>query len=172
MTSNDTTGSHLSMTTQSNSRGEHAATTTDACPFRGTRIGGALGSEPQLDHWWPNRLKVELLHQDPPQANPFGNDFDYAAAFAALDLDAIKDDIKTFLTTSVAWWPSDYHNYGPQMVRMTWHAAGTYRIADGRGGAGEGMQRFAPINSWWDNGNTDKSRRLLWPIKQKTAYEI
>ncbi len=146
---------------------EHAADTMEGCPFRGTRIGGALGSEPQLDHWWPNRLKVELLHQDPTAANPFGADFDYAAEFSKLDLDAVKADIKEFLTTSVDWWPSDYGNYGPQMVRMAWHAAGTYRIADGRGGAGEGMQRFAPIGSWWDNGNTDKSRRLLWPIKQK-----
>jgi len=146
---------------------EHAADTTEECPFRGTRIGGALGSEPQLDHWWPNRLKVELLHQDPAAANPFGGEFDYAAEFSKLDLDAVKADIKEFLTTSVDWWPSDYGNYGPQMVRMAWHGAGTYRIADGRGGAGEGMQRFAPIGSWWDNGNTDKSRRLLWPIKQK-----
>lgn len=155
------------MTIQTNADNEHAATTSEACPFRGTRIGGSLGSEPQLDHWWPNRLKVELLHQDPPQANPFGDEYDYAAEFARLDLDEVKRDITSFLTTSVPWWPSDYHNYGPQMVRMAWHSAGTYRIADGRGGAGQAMQRFAPINSWWDNGNTDKSRRLLWPIKQK-----
>ncbi|WP_294643663.1 catalase/peroxidase HPI [uncultured Aureimonas sp.] len=137
------------------------------CPFGGTRISGAAGSEPQIDHWWPNRLKVELLHQEPPAANPLGPDFDYAEAFKALDLQAVKSDIKAFLTTSVSWWPSDYGNYGPQMIRMAWHSAGTYRIADGRGGAGQGMQRFAPVNSWWDNGNTDKSRRLLWPIKQK-----
>ncbi len=155
------------MTIHMNSDQEHAADVSDACPFRGTRIGGALGSEPQLDHWWPNRLKVELLHQDPFQANPFGEDFDYATEFAGLDLDAVKADIDAFLTTSVDWWPSDYGNYGPQMVRMAWHSAGTYRIADGRGGAGQAMQRFAPIGSWWDNGNTDKSRRLLWPIKQK-----
>ena len=160
------------MTISADSHQEHAATTIDACPFRGTRIGGALGSEPQLDHWWPNRLKVELLHQDPVQANPFGEDFDYASEFAKLDLDAVKADIKSFLTTSQPWWPSDYHNYGPQMVRMAWHSAGTYRIADGRGGAGQGMQRFAPINSWWDNGNTDKSRRLLWPIKQKYGRRL
>ncbi|EAU39712.1 haem catalase/peroxidase [Fulvimarina pelagi HTCC2506] len=137
------------------------------CPFGGTRIGGAQGSEPQLDHWWPNRLKVELLHQDPIEANPLGKSFDYAKAFKTLDLDEVKKDIKAFLTSSVDWWPSDYGNYGPQMIRMAWHSAGTYRRADGRGGASEGMQRFAPINSWWDNGNTDKSRRLLWPIKQK-----
>ena len=140
--------------------------TMGACPFRGTRVEGAIGSEPQLDYWWPNRLKVELLHQNPIQANPL-KDLDYAEAFSSLDLPAVKADIRALLTSSVDWWPSDYGNYGPQMIRMAWHAAGTYRIADGRGGAGQGMQRFAPINSWWDNGNTDKSRRLLSPIKLK-----
>ena len=137
------------------------------CPFGGDRIGGVVGTPPALSDWYPERLKVESLHQDGPQANPLGEGFDYAAAFNALDFAALKQDIKSFLTTSVPWWPSDYKNYGPQMVRMAWHSAGTYRIADGRGGAGEALQRFAPINSWWDNGNTDKSRRLLWPIKQK-----
>jgi catalase-peroxidase len=136
------------------------------CPFRGTRIGGAIGSKPQVDDWWPNRLQVELLHQNLPQANPL-RDFDYKGAFAKIDFEQLKSDIKLLLTDSKEWWPADYGNYGPQMVRMAWHAAGTYRIADGRGGASQGMQRFAPINSWWDNGNTDKSRRLLWPIKQK-----
>jgi catalase-peroxidase len=137
------------------------------CPFGGDAIGGAVGTPPALSDWYPNRLKVELLHQNGPQANPLGGEFDYKAEFDKLDFYALKQEIKTFLTTSVAWWPSDYGNYGPQMIRMAWHAAGTYRIADGRGGAGEALQRFAPINSWWDNGNTDKSRRLLWPIKQK-----
>ncbi|WP_102107664.1 catalase/peroxidase HPI [Oceaniglobus roseus] len=141
------------------------------CPFRGTRIGGAIGSEPTIDHWWPNRLKVELLHQDPPAANPL-SDHDYRKAFEALDLEAVKADLRAFMTTSVDWWPCDYGHYGPQMVRMAWHSAGTYRIADGRGGASRAMQRFAPINSWWDNGNTDKSRRLLWPIKQKYGAAI
>ncbi|AFY56552.1 catalase/peroxidase HPI [Rivularia sp. PCC 7116] len=136
------------------------------CPFRGTRVGGALGSKPQTDDWWPNRLQVELLHQNSPLANPLG-DFDYKQAFQKIDFQQLKKDIKTLLTDSKDWWPADYGNYGPQMIRMAWHAAGTYRIADGRGGASRGMQRFAPINSWWDNGNTDKSRRLLWPIKQK-----
>ena len=136
------------------------------CPFGGDRIGGALGTPPALSDWYPNRLKVEQLHINSPQANPL-RDFDYTAAFNRIDLEALKQEIKTFLTTSVAWWPSDYGNYGPQMVRMAWHAAGTYRIADGRGGAGEALQRFAPVESWWDNGNTDKSRRLIWPIKQK-----
>ncbi|KQI69729.1 hydroperoxidase [Loktanella sp. 3ANDIMAR09] len=145
---------------------DHAAT-QGACPFRGTRIGGAQGSEPNVNHWWPNRLKVEALYQDPPQANALGRDFDYAAANAKIDHKALWEDVRAFLHTPVDWWPSDYGHYGPQMNRMSWHSAGTYRIADGRGGAGEGMQRFAPINSWWDNGNTDKSRRLLAPIKAK-----
>ena len=137
------------------------------CPFGGDRVGGAFGTPPTLENWYPHRLRVELLHQNGLAADPLGPDFDYAAAFARIDLAALKGDIKQFLTTSVAWWPSDYNNYGPQMVRMAWHSAGTYRIADGRGGAGTGMQRFAPISSWWDNGNTDKSRRLLQPIKHK-----
>ena len=142
------------------------AATQGGCPFRGTRVGGAIGSEPQLDHWWPNRLKVELLNQNAPRANPL-RDVDYAAAFAGLDYEAVKADLRELMTSSVDWWPSDYGNYGPQMIRMAWHSAGTYRIADGRGGAEGGMQRFAPLNSWWDNGNIDKSRRLIWPIKQK-----
>ncbi len=140
---------------------------TGRCPFGGDRVGGALGTPPGLSDWYPNRLKVEQLHANGPQADPLGADFDYAAAFETIDYAALKQDIKAFLTTSVAWWPSDYGNYGPQMIRMAWHAAGTYRIADGRGGAGEALQRFAPVESWWDNGNTDKSRRLIWPIKQK-----
>ena len=140
---------------------------TGRCPFGGDRIGGALGTPPALSDWYPNRLKVEQLHANGTQANPLGADFDYAEAFDKIDYTVLKQDIKAFLTTSVAWWPSDYGNYGPQMIRMAWHAAGTYRISDGRGGAGEALQRFAPVESWWDNGNTDKSRRLIWPIKQK-----
>jgi catalase-peroxidase len=142
------------------------------CPFGGDRIGGAVSTPPALSDWYPNRLKVELLHQNGPQANPLGEDFDYAEAFSKIDLEALKQEIKSFLTSSVDWWPSDYHNYGPQMIRMAWHSAGTYRIADGRGGAGEALQRFAPINSWWDNGNTDKSRRLIAPIKQKYGSSL
>ena len=137
------------------------------CPFGGDRIGGAQGVRPTLDNWYPHRLKTEVLHQNGLAADPLGADFDYATEFNKIDLDALKSDIKAFLTTSVPWWPSDYGNYGPQMIRMAWHSAGTYRIADGRGGAGTGMQRFAPISSWWDNGNTDKSRRLLQPIKHR-----
>lgn len=145
---------------------------TGKCPFGGDRIGGAAGTPPQLSDWYPNRLKVELLHHNGPQANPLGADFNYAEAFGKIDLAELKREIKQFLTSSVAWWPSDYGNYGPQMIRMAWHAAGTYRIADGRGGAGEALQRFAPISSWWDNGNTDKSRRLIWPIKQKYGASL
>ncbi len=136
------------------------------CPFGGDRIGGAHTSPPTLEEWYPDRLRVEMLHQNGPQANPLA-DFDYKSAFEKINYEQLKADIRSFLTSSVAWWPSDYGNYGPQMIRMAWHSAGTYRIADGRGGAGEGLQRFAPISSWWDNGNTDKSRRLIWPIKQK-----
>jgi catalase-peroxidase len=136
------------------------------CPFGGNTIGGAETSRPTLHDWYPDRLRVEQLHTDGPAADPL-RDFDYEAAFNAIDLDELKGDIKSFLTTSVSWWPSDYGNYAPQMIRMAWHSAGTYRIADGRGGAGQALQRFAPISSWWDNGNTDKSRRLLWPIKKK-----
>ena len=141
------------------------------CPFRGTRIGGAIGTHPQVDDWWPNRLQVELLHQDQPAANPI-SDENYIEAFNKIDFQQLKKDIKGLLVDSKDWWPADYNNYGPQMVRMAWHAAGTYRIADGRGGAGQAMQRFAPINSWWDNGNTDKSRRLLWPIKKKYGASL
>ena len=137
------------------------------CPFGGDRVGGAFGTPPTLENWYPNRLRVELLHQNGLSADPLGVEFDYAAEFQKIDFNALKQDIKQFLTSSVDWWPSDYNNYGPQMIRMAWHSAGTYRISDGRGGAGTAMQRFAPINSWWDNGNTDKSRRLLQPIKHK-----
>ncbi|GAA3522929.1 catalase/peroxidase HPI [Aquimarina addita] len=143
----------------------------DTCPFRGTRIGGAIGTPPQTDDWWPNRLQVELLHQEQPAANPIYKE-NYNEKFNALDFESLKRDIKELLVDSKDWWPADYNNYGPQMIRMAWHSAGTYRIADGRGGAGQAMQRFAPINSWWDNGNTDKSRRLLWPIKKKYGTHI
>ncbi|WP_104125907.1 catalase/peroxidase HPI [Cryobacterium sp. Y57] len=138
-----------------------------ALPAGGDHLGGAFGQSPTLDSWYPQRLRVELLHRNGVDADPLGADFDYAAAFATIDLTTLKSDIKRLLTTSVDWWPADYGNYGPQMIRMAWHAAGTYRIADGRGGAGTAMQRFAPIGSWWDNGNTDKSRRLLQPIKHQ-----
>ncbi|MET9498919.1 catalase/peroxidase HPI [Streptomyces sp. NPDC006552] len=122
--------------------------------------------------WWPERLNLKILAKNPAVANPLGDDFDYAAAFNALDLPAVKRDIAEVLTTSQDWWPADFGNYGPLMVRMAWHSAGTYRISDGRGGAGAGQQRFAPLNSWPDNGNLDKARRLLWPVKQKYGQSI
>jgi len=117
--------------------------------------------------WWPERLNLKILAKNPPAANPLGADFDYAEAFKSLDLAAVKQDIAEVLTTSQEWWPADFGNYGPLMIRMAWHSAGTYRISDGRGGAGSGQQRFAPLNSWPDNANLDKARRLLWPIKRK-----
>ncbi|PAZ17658.1 catalase/peroxidase HPI [Streptomyces sp. SA15] len=122
--------------------------------------------------WWPERLNVKILAKNPVVANPLGEEFDYAEAFKALDLDAVKQDIAEVLTTSQDWWPADFGNYGPLMIRMAWHSAGTYRISDGRGGAGAGQQRFAPLNSWPDNGNLDKARRLLWPVKKKYGQNI
>ncbi|HEU5429321.1 MAG TPA: peroxidase family protein, partial [Actinocrinis sp.] len=122
--------------------------------------------------WWPERLNLKILAKNPAVANPLGADFDYAAAFNSLDLPAVKQDIAQMLTTSQDWWPADFGNYGPFIIRMAWHSAGTYRISDGRGGAGAGQQRFAPLNSWPDNGNLDKARRLLWPIKKKYGRQI
>ncbi|MEH0547829.1 catalase/peroxidase HPI [Streptomyces sp. B21-105] len=122
--------------------------------------------------WWPERLNVRILAKNPAVANPLGEDFDYAEAFKALDLAAVKQDVAEVLTTSQDWWPADFGNYGPLMIRMAWHSAGTYRISDGRGGAGAGQQRFAPLNSWPDNANLDKARRLLWPVKKKYGQSI
>ncbi|MDX2683616.1 catalase/peroxidase HPI [Streptomyces soliscabiei] len=122
--------------------------------------------------WWPERLNLKILAKDPVVANPLGAEFDYAAAFEALDLAAVKQDIAEVLTSSQDWWPADFGNYGPLMIRMAWHSAGTYRISDGRGGGGRGQQRFAPLNSWPDNGNLDKARRLLWPVKKKYGQSI
>ena len=121
--------------------------------------------------WWPNQLNLRSSRRTPPMANPMGEEFDYAAAFKTLDLDAVKRDIDEVMTTSQDWWPADFGHYGPLFIRMAWHSAGTYRISDGRGGAGAGMQRFAPLNSWPDNGNLDKARRLLWPVKKKYGQQ-
>ncbi|MER6688610.1 catalase/peroxidase HPI [Streptomyces minutiscleroticus] len=122
--------------------------------------------------WWPERLNLKILAKNPAVANPMDEDFDYAEAFKSLDLTAVKRDIQEVLTTSQDWWPADFGHYGPLMIRMAWHSAGTYRISDGRGGAGAGQQRFAPLNSWPDNGNLDKARRLLWPVKKKYGKNI
>ncbi|GHJ36912.1 catalase/peroxidase HPI [Streptomyces sp. TS71-3] len=122
--------------------------------------------------WWPERLNLKVLAKNPPVANPMGEEFDYAEAFQSLDLATVKQDIAEVLTTSQDWWPADFGNYGPFMIRMAWHSAGTYRISDGRGGAGAGQQRFAPLNSWPDNGNLDKARRLLWPVKKKYGKSL
>ena len=117
--------------------------------------------------WWPNKLNLKILAKNPPAANPMGPAFNYAEEFSRLDLAAVKRDIAEVLTDSKDWWPADFGNYGPLMIRMAWHSAGTYRISDGRGGAGAGQQRFAPLNSWPDNVSLDKARRLLWPVKKK-----
>ena len=147
---------------------------TDApkCPFSGAKRTQAMKPGPSEKAWWPDRLDLGMLHQNPPAGDPMGAAFDYAKAFASLDLDALRKDLRALMTDSQPWWPADYGHYGPLFIRMAWHSAGTYRIGDGRGGAGAGAQRFAPLNSWPDNGNLDKARQLLWPIKRKYGAKI
>lgn len=142
------------------------------CPVMGgvnpkTAVGGDSNQ-----HWWPNQLNLKILHQNSPMVDPMGDDFDYAAEFQTIDLDELKKDIEEVMTTSQDWWPADYGHYGPLFIRMAWHSAGTYRTLDGRGGASSGTMRFAPLNSWPDNVNLDKARRLLWPVKQKYGRKL
>ncbi|MDP1978315.1 catalase/peroxidase HPI [Undibacterium sp.] len=141
------------------------------CPFSGNARTAVAASHPNAD-WWPNQLNLKILHQHSPASNPLGEDFNYAEAFKTLDLDEVIKDLHALMTDSQEWWPADYGHYGPFFIRMAWHSAGTYRTSDGRGGAGAGAQRFAPLNSWPDNGNLDKARRLLWPIKQKYGNKL
>ena len=141
------------------------------CPVAHDRLPHPTQRDANAE-WWPERLNLKVLAKNPAVANPLGEEFDYAEAFKALDLAAVKADIAETLTTSQDWWPADFGHYGPLMIRMAWHSAGTYRIQDGRGGGGAGQQRFAPLNSWPDNGNLDKARRLLWPVKKKYGQAL
>jgi len=142
------------------------------CPFLSGTVKHTSGGGVKNRDWWPNELKLNILRQNASKSNPMGDDFDYAEAFKSLDYEALKAELTAFMTNSQDWWPADYGHYGGLMIRMAWHSAGTYRVGDGRGGAGAGNQRFAPINSWPDNGNLDKARLLLWPIKQKYGNKI
>src|SRR5215472_1801776 len=149
---------------------EGATPESGRCPVAPGRTHPTMGDANR--DWWPNRLNLKILAKNPAVANPLGEEFNYAEAFSTLDLAAVKRDIADVLTNSQAWWPADFGHYGPLMIRMAWHSAGTYRISDGRGGGGAGQQRFAPLNSWPDNGNLDKARRLLWPVKKKYGQKI
>ncbi|WP_439483345.1 catalase/peroxidase HPI [Cyclobacterium plantarum] len=142
------------------------------CPFHGGALKQSAGGGTRNRDWWPNQLKLNILRQHSSMSNPMGEDFDYAAAFKSLDLAEVKKDLEEVLTTSQDWWPADYGHYGPFIIRMAWHSAGTYRISDGRGGGGTGSQRFAPLNSWPDNANLDKARLLLWPVKEKYGKKL
>jgi catalase-peroxidase len=142
------------------------------CPVMGGAHRHSASGTAANQHWWPNQLNLKVLHQNSALSDPMGEEFDYAEEFKSLDLEAVRADIYALMTDSQDWWPADYGHYGPFFIRMAWHSAGTYRIGDGRGGAGAGSLRFAPLNSWPDNGNLDKARRLLWPIKQKYGRKL
>ncbi|MFE3545339.1 catalase/peroxidase HPI [Nocardia sp. NPDC059177] len=142
------------------------------CPVASRRPFASADARGSNVDWWPHQLNLSILQKNPPVTNPFGADFDYAAEFATLDLAAVKADIEQVMTTSQPWWPADFGHYGPLFIRMAWHSAGTYRVGDGRGGAGAGLQRFAPLNSWPDNASLDKARRLLWPVKKKYGRKL
>jgi catalase-peroxidase len=154
------------------STSSHSMNGEGKCPFHGGAIKQSAGGGTRNRDWWPNQLKLNILRQHSVLSNPMGESFDYTKEFKSLDFGALKKDVIELMTTSQSWWPADYGHYGPFFIRMAWHSAGTYRIADGRGGAGAGTLRFAPLNSWPDNGNLDKARLLLWPIKQKYGNKI
>ena len=143
------------------------AAVKEKCPF-----GHMAGAGASNRDWWPNQLRIDLLHQHSSKSDPMGRDFNYAKEFKSLDYQALKQDLLKVMTDSKPWWPADFGHYGPLFIRMAWHSAGTYRVADGRGGGGRGQQRYAPLNSWPDNASLDKARRLIWPVKQKYGRKI